>query len=146
MHFDGPLNLRPFLDRDWYEAGGASEVFVATGFYSYTLPYMPTSEAGMDHWEDGAPPFSALLSKERFILRSHNIKKQATALMKHPLFYEFNALRTQGLSRHNKLVGLRWRGTQSGDNVPVTEEDPSNTAPISANGGSSIGNVSSSRY
>ena len=41
-HFGGPLNLRPYLERSWYERGGAEEVLLAISFFFLELPFLPT--------------------------------------------------------------------------------------------------------
>ncbi|EJD06372.1 uncharacterized protein FOMMEDRAFT_165199 [Fomitiporia mediterranea MF3/22] len=42
MYYPGPISLRPYLDRSWYEGGGKSEVCVAIGFANVVLPAMPS--------------------------------------------------------------------------------------------------------
>ena len=45
-YFCGPWNVRPYLDRDWYENGGAREMCLAIDFYHLTLPFMPLPQPG----------------------------------------------------------------------------------------------------
>ncbi|KAL5526131.1 hypothetical protein ACEPAG_7469 [Sanghuangporus baumii] len=77
MHFAGPLNLRPYLDRKWYDAGGASNVCMSVGSYHIILPCMPTPEPiykefsfdsaivkphSLAHWLNGPRPVNCYLS------------------------------------------------------------------------------------
>ncbi|KAL5485657.1 hypothetical protein ACEPAI_6698 [Sanghuangporus weigelae] len=79
MHFAGPLNLRPYLDRRWYDAGGASNVCMAVGSYHIVLPCMPTPEPiyeelsfdsaivkpqSLSHWLNGPRRVNCYLSDE----------------------------------------------------------------------------------
>ncbi|KAL5503782.1 hypothetical protein ACEPAH_7853 [Sanghuangporus vaninii] len=79
MHYAGPLNLRPYLDRRWYVAGGASNVCMAVGSYHIVLLCMPTPEPTHDelpfdsaivkpqslaHWLNGPRRVNCYLSDE----------------------------------------------------------------------------------
>jgi hypothetical protein len=37
----GVVNLRPFVDSDWYNSGGAGNVSLSIGFYLYQTLAMP---------------------------------------------------------------------------------------------------------
>jgi hypothetical protein len=149
MHVCGPLNIRPFLDNDWFENGGAGELCLSIGFFYYTLPFMPFGTAVEDAvpLNNGAPPFSALLSSERFFLRSNIIRKQAEAFLKHPLFLDINAARLPAKIELSKIAFDQWRDTQNataeGKNLDVLSDGGSYLTPdlIFAHGGSSMGNV-----
>ncbi|KAG8212899.1 hypothetical protein J3R82DRAFT_11240 [Butyriboletus roseoflavus] len=95
----GPLNLRPHLDKSWFERGGGGEFMLSISVFFYQLPFMTlgaVAERGQhrEHSDpervlsDGAPPFSDLLTFDRFLHRARLVKKQATAFFSHPLFFE----------------------------------------------------------
>ncbi|KAJ8517557.1 hypothetical protein ONZ45_g5259 [Pleurotus djamor] len=86
VHTGGPLNLRPYLDKEWLKAGGNATMGCAIGFFWYTLPFMPLGQAFHLKPGDDLPSFAELLSHDRFILRSHLVKKQSNHVFKHPLF------------------------------------------------------------
>ncbi|KAH7922095.1 hypothetical protein BV22DRAFT_1131716 [Leucogyrophana mollusca] len=149
MHSGGPLNLRPFLDQQWYNRGGGGDVFLAISFYFYTLPFM---SVGMtDHQDprsldlvDGAPSFGALLSFKRFLLRSRLVARQAQRFMRHPLFLEIALSAHSARIERTKMVALEWKrraeSGQTGDsdeNIPPLQQEGS----VFGHGGSSIGNV-----
>ena len=146
MHVCGPLNLRPFLNRDWFERGGASEVCLSIGFFFYTLPFMP---CGLDSKNcSEVPPYSKLLSFKRFFLRSNIIKTQADGYLNHPLFLAINAARTQPRVQRNKITYQKWERLKAleptadmfnalGDGGSYLASDL-----VYAHGGSSMGNVS----
>lgn len=101
MHFGGPVNFRPYLNRGWYESGGAGEVCLAITFSFSVLPSMPAQDAkyaiamgGDETRSDNAPSFSALLSPERFLYRALLANAQTKAQLKHPLFFEIHNART----------------------------------------------------
>ncbi|KAG1818062.1 uncharacterized protein BJ212DRAFT_1479888 [Suillus subaureus] len=68
----GPLNLRPYQDKDWFERGGSGDVGVGVGLVRRL------------ELVDGAPDFPALMSFDRFLLRCANVKAQAQKLLEHP--------------------------------------------------------------
>ncbi|KAF9234532.1 hypothetical protein BU15DRAFT_78955 [Melanogaster broomeanus] len=66
MFFAGPLNLRPYQDRDWFEKGGLGEVGLNVSAFRYILPFMPLwcnvwEDAGNLELLDGAPLFEDLM-------------------------------------------------------------------------------------
>jgi len=93
FHSAGPINFRPFLDREWYKSGGAEVVMLGISFYFILIPSMPTLP---DEWltqhqselEDGTPPFSVLLSRDRFVWRAQGVKKEYKYMLTHPLLFE----------------------------------------------------------
>ena len=71
----GPLNFRPFLDREWCEAGGAGVVMLGINLHFVTISSTPTVSNGWlsqhrSELENGTPPFSALLAQDRFVRRA----------------------------------------------------------------------------
>ena len=154
FHAIGPINFRPFLDREWYEGGGAEAVMLGVNFYSATIPSMPTVP---EEWllrhrselEDGTPPFSALLPPDHFVRRAQAVKKQIKAILAHPLFFEIG-------TAYSNIRILEWKGTiekweklQAGGELeeperPILDFLSDNYLPH--NGGASLGNVSPTLY
>ena len=156
----GPLNLRPYLDKSWFERGGGGEFMVSISLFFYQLPFMTLGAAAErdQHHEhsslervlsDGAPPFSDLLTFDRFLHRAMLVKKQATAFFSHPLFFEI--LRAANLFRAKRArgVALQWMKraeTANGDGTPVNWDKDEvlsimDIPVVWAHGGSSTGNV-----
>lgn len=137
MHYAGPVNFRPYLDQDWFRAGGASEVCIAISFYSLVLPPMPRSSA-ID--ETGAPPFSALLSPARFLARARMARSQSKGLLGHPLMHELHMLRMPERVGRTRAAVIAWRANQAGE-VVQTGTFNNSGAVVFANGGASLGDV-----
>ncbi|KAH0833442.1 hypothetical protein J3R83DRAFT_12557 [Lanmaoa asiatica] len=143
----GPLNLRPYLDKAWFERGGGGEFMLSISYFYYQLPFMTlgaTAERrGLS--DDGAPPFSDLLTFDRFLHRAGLVKKQAIAFFSHPLFFEI--VRAASLSRleRARLDVLQWmketangtRRSSDKDEVLAVTDMPM----VWAYWGSSVGNV-----
>ena len=146
-HVCGPLNVRPFLDPDWFSKGGGEEVCLSIGFFYYTLPYVPLGDSDPADIENGPEPpaFANLLSSGRFFLRSNIIKRQSAATLQHPLFLDINAVRIPTRRDQKRNILRQWREAQSGRVGPaVASRDVSYLSPavVFAHGGSSMGNVS----
>ncbi|KAG1879886.1 hypothetical protein F4604DRAFT_1880033 [Suillus subluteus] len=89
MYILGPINLRPYQDKDWFETGGSGDVGLGVGLVRYMLPFMPLGEMSRGdpsrlELVDGAPDFPALMSFDRFLLRCANVKAQGQKLLEHP--------------------------------------------------------------
>ena len=150
FHSAGPINLRPFLDQEWYENGGAEVVMLGINFYIITIPSMPTvpSEWLSQHrseLEDGAPPFSALFPRDRFVRRVQWVKKQFKHTLTHPLIFEIATAPSLERAIGAKAAAERWTKLQAGEELEGTEQ-PIHVSPtlgyVFHNGGSSLGNVS----
>lgn len=144
MHFTGPINFRPYLDKEWYQAGGASEVCIAISFYTLVLPYMPTSPV---RDATGAPPLSSLLSPERFVLRARLARVQGQRLLADPLLHELHVLRLPERNRRTRASALAWRAKQPGQKPPQDADIPPGMYKnlgtcVFTNGGASLGDVS----
>ena len=146
----GPVNYRPYLDKDWYANGGSEVVALGINYFFHTHPFMP---AVSDEWithnrhalEDGTPPFSALLSQGRFVLRSNIIKQQFKELLTHPLLFEIASARFPMGQPLRKQAGRFWMKIHEGGELDEPEKHVSSVLTddlIYHNGGSSIGNVS----
>ena len=147
MHFAGPLNLRPYLDKNWYKhQGGAGEVCLAISFFEYTLPFMPSTKVPPKQWTDNRmPSFDSLLSQKRFVLRSCMIQRQSRNLLKHPLFLEFHSLRGPKRIERARNLALDWqreRNTEIRGGVNIPSSSTASVNCVYSNGGSSLGNVS----
>ena len=146
MPIAGPLSLRPFLDKQWYDGGGASNVCLAIGNFFYRLPFMPLGAARHIAPGDKLPTYNDLLSPGRFLLRSQSLRKQAAQLMEHPLFHEIAWARIPERGRRGRETALAWV------NAPPQDQDVMpNAVPVWAQSGhgyvlshtvSNIGNVS----
>ncbi|KAG6866976.1 hypothetical protein C0991_003892 [Blastosporella zonata] len=135
----GPLNLRPYLDREWYKKGGSTNVSLAIGFFHYTLPFMPLGSAANIALGEDLPSFQQLLSPSRFLYRSRIIQKQAKHHFDHPLFSYVSGARSTTSVAKFREVGLSWREKQhdlSAVAVPVMDQNL-----VLAHGGSSMGDM-----
>lgn len=144
-HVGGPLNIRPFLDANWFKNGGASELALNIGIFMYSLPFLPLAGAdtGPMDISDGAPSFANLLSLGRFIHRTNILQRQAEAFLKHPLFLDFVSLYIAPNLQHNKDVFEKWsEGPCVSDIGGVGAEKQPDGSLVFAHGGSSMGNVS----
>ncbi|KIJ68850.1 hypothetical protein HYDPIDRAFT_107116 [Hydnomerulius pinastri MD-312] len=84
----GPLDLRGYLNPAWYRKGGGGELFLSVSFFYFSLPLMPTSSQAAHCDKREPPPFSDMLSHERFRLRCNKMQTQAQQFLRHPLFLE----------------------------------------------------------
>ena len=150
FHANGPINFRPFLEREWYESGGAEVVMLGINFYAVTIPPMPTvtGEWLSQHQsklEDGTPPFSVLLPQDRFVGRARSLKKQIRALLAHPLFFEIATTYPADRVLGWKATFEKWKTIQAGGELEETEEpipDFLSDDYLPHVGGASLGNVS----
>ena len=145
----GPINFRPYLDKDWYASGGSEVVALGVNYFFHTHAFMPTVS---DEWiahnrhtlEDDTPPFSALLSQGRFVLRSNTIKQQFKKLLAHPLFFEIASARLPTGQPFRKQAGRFWARIREGGELDEPERQVPSVLTndvIYHNGGSSMGNV-----
>jgi len=145
MFTSGPLNLRPYLNKDWLEQGGLTNVSLAINFFLYSLPFMPLGlsshlRPGMD-----LPSYESLLSKGRFLYRCHMVKNKAAQFMNHPLFMELAAVRSFVMVEGAKQLSLHWRKERgppqhiNGDLLSTI--DQAKQSLIFCNVGSTIGDV-----
>lgn len=148
----GPLNLRRYLDKTWFENGGGGEFVLSISLFIYQLPFMTlgTTEERRKHvWSDGAPPFSELLTFDRFLHRARSVKKQATAFFSHPLFLEIVYAAHVDYMQYTRTRALQWmqraKAANGGDAHGDADEDKvlavTDIPTIWAHGGSTLGNV-----
>ena len=150
FHSAGPINFRPFLDREWYENGGAEMVMLGINFYFIPIPSIPTLP---DEWlaqhqselEDGTPPFSALLSRDRFVRRAQGVKNEFKYMLTHPLLFEIATAPSPERAVAGKAAAEKWKKLQAGERLG--ELDKSALGFLADDylfhmGGASLGNVS----
>ena len=124
---DGPFNLRPYLDKAWFERGGGGEFMLSLSTFFYELPFMTLGETAEQHQRtlpDGAPPFSNLLTFKRLLHRARLIEKQAAVFFSHPLFFEIvQAVALMRLDQARRDT-LQWmKHTQSADGPDIHHDD-----------------------
>jgi len=141
----GPLNLRPFLDKDWNEAGGSTHLCASLAFYIYHLPFLPLGAASQLRPGMAVPNFDALLSKKRLVLRSKMIINQSNNFVKHPLFLEITTTSSPRRVDRMREMALRHRKHDvpaSHDNEPIlTPMEQASSRLVFGNLGSTMGNV-----
>ncbi|KAF8556519.1 hypothetical protein OG21DRAFT_1506449 [Imleria badia] len=148
----GPCNLRRYLDKAWFENGGGGEFMLSISLFIYRLPFMTlgaTAERRQHVWSDGAPPFSDLLTFDRFLHRARLVKKQATAFFGHPLFLEIVHAGHVAYVPHTRTRALRRmqcaETADGGDAHANADEDKvlavTDMPNVWAHGGSSLGNL-----
>ena len=148
----GPLNLRRYLDKTWFENGGGGEFVLCASLFIYRLPFMTLGAAAEQHQgilSDGAPPFSDLLTFDRFLHRARLVKKQAAAFFDHPLFLEITHAASLLFLYHARLHILQCMGLSGSTSEHETHGDPDEDKPLAvidmpsvwAHGGSSLGDV-----
>jgi len=127
FHAAGPINFRPFLDREWYDSGGAEVVMFGINFYFVTIPSIPTVSGRWlsqhhSELEDGAPPFSALLPQDHFVRRVQAMKKQLKDILAHPLLFEIGTAHAVERVRSSKAAVGKWRKLQAGEKLEDAEK------------------------
>lgn len=139
-HTGGPFNLRSFLRKDWVDNGGQNELNVHISFYFISLPHMPyASRKFADH--TGAPPFSTLMSHDRFLLRCKGVKKDMNKYMGRPLFFEVIDQQAKPYKEGKMANVMIWRKREAGEKMPEDEAQRKSDYMRYAHGGSSLGQV-----
>ena len=119
-------------------------------FYFITIPFIPTVPAGWlaqhrSELEDGTPPFSALLSRNRFVGRTQGVKKEFKSMLTHPLLFEIATAPSLERAVACKAAAVGWKKLQAGESL---EETNKSILGFLADdhlfhiGGASLGNVS----
>jgi hypothetical protein len=146
----GPLNLRPYLDKEWLDKGGHGEFLLAISFLLYQLPFMTLGMTTGQRRDElvlcnGAPPFAHLLTFNRFLHRANMVKQQIDRFLYHPLFLEIAGAAHLAQLAITRSTALGWmQSTEEGTTavegeVLATVDFPGITW---AHWGSTIGNVS----
>ncbi|TFY57196.1 hypothetical protein EVJ58_g7178 [Rhodofomes roseus] len=137
MHFFLPANLRPYLEQEWLDQGGSSEVFLSVNLFYCTLPFMPTCA---DASSPDNPGSELILSDKRFLLRCRLIKKQMASYMQHPLFLEIVEASLQQSVSKRRRIACHWKTDASEQTHPdeilpaVFGEDTTYTVGVSSGG------------
>ncbi|KAI9566949.1 hypothetical protein HD554DRAFT_2220850 [Boletus coccyginus] len=150
----GPLNFRPYLDKTWLAKGGGGEFMLSLALFFYSLPFMTLGKTAAQErsqlrvLSDGAPPFSDLLTFDRFLHRTGLVKKQTAAFFGHPLFFEIIRAASLELIEHTRLDALQWmKRVETADNHGIHGDPDDEVLAVTdipmvwAFGGSSVGNV-----
>ena len=128
---------------------------LSVGLFFYQLPFMTLGEMAEQPLHqrralsDGAPPFSDLLTFDRFLHRTGLVEKQATAFFSHPLFFEIQRAAILAEIDHARLVALQWMKRAQAANGHETHGNPDDKEVLAAAdfpmvwafGGSSTGDV-----
>jgi hypothetical protein len=140
----GSLNLRPFLNQQWFEQGGSTNVSLYVSFFFYTLPFMPLGSSFDLAPGDSLPEFQYLLSPARFWLRCSSIMQQSRSFRSHPLFPYCSMLDRVGARREAALHWERHRDNQEtlDHHIVPSMEQGGLYGLVMSHGGSSLGNVS----
>ncbi|KAH7920338.1 hypothetical protein BV22DRAFT_1021395 [Leucogyrophana mollusca] len=151
MHFNGPLNLRPYQDKEWFKKGGSGDVGLNISFFQYTLPSMPlgimarrSNTTGLK-LADGAPHFADLFPFRRFLHRCSIVKSTADKVFNHPRFVDI-ALAAHDRILPTRAAALRWlhedkkvrSGLKSEKGAPIRAEC---MGPVLSLAGSTLGNM-----
>ncbi|KAJ7774496.1 hypothetical protein DFH07DRAFT_1056905 [Mycena maculata] len=145
-HNAGPMNVRPFLDKAWFQRGGHSNVSVNVGFFYFTLPFTPLGPGHLAPG-DAVPELSELMSKNRFLLRCNRMKKMAAQFLHHPLFFEVNASSVSRRIPLRKAAAAEWEADPDSLVVPgeverhnVSAIEQANYGTVMSHGWSTFGN------
>ncbi|KAJ6572914.1 hypothetical protein B0H10DRAFT_2350920 [Mycena sp. CBHHK59/15] len=146
-HTAGPINLRPFLDKDWFLGGGQRNLCLSIGFFFYTLPFIPLGPSHLAPGDD-LPELSALMSPKRFFMRCNIVKDHASRFLHRPLFFETGAARLTGKVDIQKDVAAKWENNPEAyvEQAEVNKHSVSAIEQIGygsvmGHGGSSFGNA-----
>ena len=126
---------------------------LSVNIFAYQLPFMTLGQTEQPQGHEcglsgGAPPFSDLLTFDRFLHRARLVKKQAKAFFGHPLFFEFIHAASLAYAQYTHHCALQWTkdvevangislGRNSDEELLTAVDMPS----VTAHGGSSLGNV-----
>lgn len=148
-HVCGPVNIRSFLNPDWFMKGGKGDLCLSIGFFHVTLPYVPLGDVDPNSHSEGLEPpaLSSMLSSARFFLRCNIIRRQMAALVQDPLFLDINNIRAQERAQAKREVLQQWRVIQQASGtaepiIPSRDVSHLSTSMVFAHGYSTMGNVS----
>ncbi|KAK0210933.1 hypothetical protein DFS33DRAFT_1296408 [Desarmillaria ectypa] len=132
----GPVNVRPYLDREWHTHGGAENPMLSIGFYVYPMSFVPLKPEGAHS------TFDALLSCQRFWYRCRIMKKRADDFLNHPLFLDIGSARYPPMIKMLKELESKAQTSYSkeeGLSIPAIDQAKLGVVP--SFGGSSFGSV-----
>ena len=142
----GPLNLRPHVDSDWYQSGGAGNASLSIGFYFYLLPATPLGSAAGKLPGDSMPTHFDMLPKSHFFHRCRTMKKRVMEHIRHPLFFYMNTAYLPTWLIHLKGVATHWRNNKDGEPEEaafLTPQEEASASFVFNHGGTTLGNVGS---
>ncbi|RXW18668.1 hypothetical protein EST38_g7185 [Candolleomyces aberdarensis] len=119
----GPLNLRPRVDSDWYQSGGAGNVSLSIGFYFYQLPAAPLGSAAGKLPGDSMPTHFDMLPKSHFFHRCPYLPPRLIRL---------------------KGVSIHWRNNQDEELEEaelLTPQEEASASFVFNHGGATLGNL-----
>jgi hypothetical protein len=139
MHFEAPVNCRPYFDPKWLRRGGGTEVFSAITHSRLTLPFMPRID-------EGELTYGRFMSQKTFLHRCHSARRQMTNYLNHPLLPQFTDLSDRRRCAGKKELLEIWRTRDSIDRESTPSPPKSalfdNTGVVLSGGGASLGAVS----
>ena len=146
----GPLSLRPYLDKAWFQNGGEGEQMMSIALFHFQLPLMTLGDT-TEHQRvlsNGAPPLPNLLTFDRFLHRTGLIERQLATFFSHPLFLDILRATCQADIEHTRLDTLKWMkhvGTPNSDDAGGSLDHEvlavTDIPTVWASVGSSAGNV-----
>ncbi|KAJ7219348.1 hypothetical protein GGX14DRAFT_591750 [Mycena pura] len=146
-HTAGPINLRPFLDKAWYQAGGYDSASVNVAYFYFTSSFTPLGPKSLA-LGDSVPELAKLMSPQRFLLRCNKMKKLASRYLTHPLFFEIGASRLANKPALQKNVAAKWEKNPESYVQPgelerhnVSPMEQVKYGPIMSHGWSTFGNT-----
>ncbi|KAK0463978.1 uncharacterized protein EV420DRAFT_1638899 [Desarmillaria tabescens] len=132
----GSINVRPYLDREWYTRGGAENPMLSIGFYVYPMSFVPLRPEGAHS------TFDTLLSRQRFWYRCGNMKKCANGLLKHPLFLDIGSVRYPQIITAMKELGSKAKTSSlRKENLSISATDQAKLGMVFSFGGSNFGSA-----
>jgi len=117
----GPVNLKRFFENGDY-------IGVALGFYHCSIGFLPVG---------------GLLTRERFVFRAREVKKQKKRYLESGLCLEIGDafLRRRKRVEMARVVGREWMREREDEEKVVRAMDQAGSGFVLCNGGSSMGNV-----
>ncbi|KAJ2926975.1 hypothetical protein H1R20_g10118, partial [Candolleomyces eurysporus] len=119
----GPLNLRPHVDPDWYQSGGAGNVSVSIGFNFNQLPATPLGSAAGRLPGDSIPTHFDMLPKSHFFHRCPHFPPRLIRL---------------------KGVSIHWRNNKDEELEEaelLTPQEEASAGLVFNHGGATLGNL-----
>ncbi|KAK0196968.1 hypothetical protein F5146DRAFT_23232 [Armillaria mellea] len=132
----GPVNIRSYLDREWYTRRGAENPILSIGFYTYPMTFVPLKPEGAHS------SFEALLSRQRFWHRCRDMKKRANDHLKHPLFLDIGSVYyPQGIKMMKGLKSKAQASSSGEEDLSISAIDRARRGMVCSFGGSNFGSA-----
>ncbi|KAI0029369.1 hypothetical protein K488DRAFT_88814 [Vararia minispora EC-137] len=120
VHLGGPINVRPFLDPEWVEKGGAYEVNLSISFWAAQFPHVAPPLSQSDGAKNDIPP----LSPARFWRLATRAKTAMLTHYRHPLFFDIVESALPVRAVRGRTAAETYRRIQNGEDVPLPLADP----------------------